>query len=305
MREPLYVDVSSLNHVRVLGRGAYGSVSLEEHPRYGFYAKKKSSMHHRENLEKELRIMLRFRNHPRIVQAADDCLHLGTESQGCFIYMEYAFEGTLHNIISRFRGESMPEYVIQRASRMILQGLQMLHSRGYVHCDLKPSNVLVFPSTTQGEPWDLKISDFGSCKEPNTDHAPFCGGTPKYMSPESFWYGPKGQIHPAFDIWSLGCVVYEMFGGKAKQEYLEEYYEWKLFKDISPAANDFLKLCHGWHPSNRDTAERLNQPVRATAAELLNHPFVTQRLDVPHCRCQPQDKIGQNFQIFSGGRCLI
>ncbi|CAA7033233.1 unnamed protein product [Microthlaspi erraticum] len=280
MTEPLYVDESSLKDVRVLGRGTYGSVSLKVHPdNCRFYAKKTSSVQLKEHLEKELRIMLRLRNHPRIVQASSPHLHLGTtEPQDCYIYMEYASEGTLRKTISSFRGKSLPEYMIQRLVRMILQGLDALHSQGYVHCDLKPENVLLFPSTNPGEPWDVKLADFGLSKEPNTDPSHLCG-TPQYMSPESS--GPNRMIDPALDIYSLGCVVYEMFGAKPYLEIYEDYYEWNLFQPISPAAKDFLIRCHARHPVHRAEAERFNYPLRATAAELLKHPFVTQKLSVP------------------------
>ncbi|ESQ51198.1 hypothetical protein EUTSA_v10017958mg, partial [Eutrema salsugineum] len=94
--------------------------------------------------------------------------------------------------------------------RMILQGLEARHAKGYVHCDLKPGNIILFHSTTFGEPFDLKLADF----------ALPCGfmfpGTPHYMPPESL--GPNGLIDPALDIWSLGCVVYEMFGGEPEQK---------------------------------------------------------------------------------------
>ncbi|VVB02910.1 unnamed protein product [Arabis nemorensis] len=270
--EPLCVDEISLKHVSVLGQGAYGSVSLKGHPRHGFYAKKTSPIELMENLKKELRIMLHFRNHPRIIQASSDQLYLGMLLKDCYIYMEYAFEGTLREIISAFQGKPLPEHVIGRSTRMILQGLEALHSHGYVHCDLKPSNVLLFPSTTLGDPWNVKLADFGLAKEPNTDSRSLFAGTIYYMPPESV--GPDGVIGPALDIWSLGCIIYEMFGGKPIK--IGDSYEWRLDQDISPVTKDFLRLCHTMHPLSR-----------ASATELLNHPFITQRNSIPRARPIP------------------
>ncbi|KAF8085698.1 hypothetical protein N665_0650s0011 [Sinapis alba] len=266
--EPLYVDELSLKTVRVLGQGAFGSVSLKAHPGLGLYAKKTSSIRLKENLKKELRIMLHFRNHPRIVQPSSDHLHLGMLLKDCHIYMEYASEGTVAEVISSFGGKPLPEHVIGRTTRMILQGLEALHTDGYVHCDLKPDNILLFPSTSFGEPWDAKLADFGLSKEPNTYHLLKLAGTNMYMPPE-VTEDPQGLVGAALDIWSLGCVVFEMFGGKAIEMDTGVCYVWKLEQQISPVAIDFLRQCHAWHPWNR-----------ASATELLNHPFIMQRVSL-------------------------
>ncbi|XP_010508835.2 PREDICTED: serine/threonine-protein kinase 17A-like [Camelina sativa] len=246
------VDESSLTIVSILGR---------------LWAKKSSPMHLKNILDKELRIMHRFRDHPRIVNASNT-LHLQTKPSECYaIYMEYASQGNLSEMIygSRRRSQPIPESLVQRAARMILEGLVDLHSHGYVHCDLKPSNVFVFPSTTTGEPWDLKLAGFGSSKEPDSEYDSMYVGTAKYLPPESF--APNEVIiHPDLDIYALGCVVYEMFGAIPIPEPFDDFYEWMLRgRDISPEAKDFVRRCLDIHPR------------RPTAAELLNHPFITRR----------------------------
>ncbi|CDY70990.1 BnaCnng70750D [Brassica napus] len=165
-----------------------------------------------ESLKKEHRIMLRFRNHPRIVQTTNPNLHIGINLDHCYIYMEFASKGTLHNFISNFSGQPVPEVMIRRAALMILQGLEALHSHGYVHCDLKPANVLLFPSKIVGEPWDLKLADFGLSKEPScTNPRSLSGGTKEYMPPESLGPNRVKMIGPGVDMWSLACVL-QMFG---------------------------------------------------------------------------------------------
>ncbi|VVB02985.1 unnamed protein product [Arabis nemorensis] len=266
MREPSMLSINesnSLEFVSILGRGGFGSISLMRDSNFRLHAEKSSPLDHLMNLEKELRIMQRFHNHPRIVQASSPHLHIGLNPGRGSIFMEFASKGTLHNMISQFRGRPMPENMVGHVALMILQGLEALHSQGYVHCDLKPANVLVFPSKTIGERWDLKLADFGLSKEPCTDSRSLFGGTHEYMPPESF--GPNRVIGPAVDIYSLGCVVLEMFGACPLK--MGNYYTWRLPKLVSPLATDFLRRCLDLQPSRR-----------ATATELLRHPFVTQRV---------------------------
>ncbi|XP_010508849.1 PREDICTED: mitogen-activated protein kinase kinase kinase 2-like [Camelina sativa] len=261
------VDKSSLTTISFLGSGSFGYVSLVKDSNSRLWAKKSSPMHLRNILDKELRIMHRFRDHPRIVNASNT-LHFQTKPSQCYsIFMEYASQGNLNKMIygSRRRSQTIPESLIRRAARMILEGLVALHSYGYVHCDLKPSNILLFPSTTPGEPWDLKLAYFSSSKEPDFDYDYMSIGTAKYLPPESF--APNGLIiHSNLDVYAIGCVVYEMFGAIAIQELFDEFYEWKLRgRDISPEARDFVWRCFDIHPR------------RPTAAALLNHPFITGR----------------------------
>ncbi|XP_024003638.1 putative cyclin-dependent kinase F-2 [Eutrema salsugineum] len=154
-RDPWIVDDSSLRQACVLGRGSFGSVTLIGDPQLRAYAKKTCPINLFSNLEKELDIMLRFHSHPCIVQAKSPFVHLENNTRNCYIYMEYANKRTLHKMISEFRGKPLPEYMIQREARMILQGLEALHAKDYVHCDLKPGNIILFHSTTFGEPFDF------------------------------------------------------------------------------------------------------------------------------------------------------
>ncbi|KAJ4901639.1 Protein kinase superfamily protein [Raphanus sativus] len=258
------VDQSSLalEFVCSLGRGGFGSVALIRDSKNRLHAEKSCPIAYMESLKKEHRIMLRFRNHPRIVQTTNPHLHIGINLDHCYMYMEFASKGTLHDFISNFGGRPIPEVMIRRAALMILQGLHALHTRGYVHCDLKPANVLLFPSKIVGEPWDLKLADFGLSKEPScTNPRPLTGGTKEYMPPESLGLNRAKMVGPAVDIWALGCVVLQMFGGCPVK--MGECYRWSVPRIASPLANHFLKRCMELQPSRRPTA-----------ADLLKHPFL-------------------------------
>ncbi|KAF2309342.1 hypothetical protein GH714_001677 [Hevea brasiliensis] len=203
---------------------------------------------------------------------------MGTLSHenGMTIYnllLEYAPGGSLADLINKYGGK-IPECDVRRYTRMILKGLSSIHNNGYVHCDLKPANILVFPSDQQD--FQLKIADFGLAKEPDEDNSRkffyqyTFRGTPLYMSPESV---KLAEISPALDIWSLGCIVIEMITGKPPWHELdvEDFFVRLAFEGSSPEipasmskkGKDFLRMCF-----MRPHCERW------TADMLLDHPFI-------------------------------
>ncbi|KAI4341021.1 hypothetical protein MLD38_025797 [Melastoma candidum] len=118
------------------------------------------------------------------------------------LFLEYVPAGSLSNVI-RKRG-TLEEVAIAWYARQILVGLDYLHSRGIVHCDVKPSNILV------GSGDCVKIANFGCSKR--VEAAPIAiRGTPKYMAPEAACGAEQGC--PA-DIWAFGCTIIEMATGK-------------------------------------------------------------------------------------------
>lgn len=121
--------------------------------------------------------------------------------------MELAAGGDLLKMIqnaSKKKGK-VPEEDIWKALVHITRGLRSLHKRGILHRDLKAANIFL---TSEGV---YKIGDLNVSKVLEGGLAKTQTGTPYYASPE-VWkdlpYGPKS------DMWSLGCVLYEMAAQK-------------------------------------------------------------------------------------------
>ncbi len=86
----------------------------------------------------------------------------------------------------------------------LAQGLQHMEQQGFVHCDMKPINVLV---TSNG---DVKIIDLGQACECGTVKKRI-QGTPGYMAPEQ---AHRREITPATDVYNLGATMYWVLCGR-------------------------------------------------------------------------------------------
>ncbi|KAG7578788.1 Protein kinase-like domain superfamily [Arabidopsis thaliana x Arabidopsis arenosa] len=249
---------------KVLGKGSSGSVSLIKYNgrRDGetlYAAVKTSNIIHADSLYKEFQILSEFKGCSRIVQCYGTKVQERITDDGDVefkIHMEYASGGSLRNFMSRFKDMKLPDPLIRRFTRMILEGLAVIHGHGYVHCDLKPENILVFPS------FELKISDFGLSKREGDSKwwlpsHPFAG-TPIYMSPESI---STGETRRGLDLWSLGCVVLEMYTGKRPWwdknydlEDLKKGHMPLIPKDIPCDAKLFVMSCFAAETDKRKNA---------------------------------------------------
>ncbi|KAF5727814.1 mitogen-activated protein kinase kinase kinase A-like [Tripterygium wilfordii] len=267
------------SRLKVLGKGSYGVVFLAvKTDDFGFplgvFAVKSSLLLNCASLVKEFEILRHLFGCPGIVRCLGYQYTVERSLPIYNLFMEYAPEGTLTDLI-RKSGGRIPEKEVKVYTRMLLEGLSCIHGHGLVHCDFKPDNVLVFPSK-DGTGYCLKITDFGLAEMPWAEELGWSRpysflGTPLYMSPESVILG---QAAAPLDMWSLGCVVVEMLTGN--RAWGNHHDLASLFFDmvcgdespnipewISSSAQDFLSNCFRRDPRERWSSE-----------ELLNHSFV-------------------------------
>jgi serine/threonine protein kinase len=199
--------------IQLLGRGGMGSVFLAEHVtmnrRVALKVVPRSIADDRASLERffgEARAIASL-DHPNIVQAYS----VDTDQDRYFIVMEFVDGHDLQKIV-----ESEGPMQFERAADYIRQaadGLAHAHARNLVHCDIKPSNLLINNHNV------LKILDLGLARlnkadESQAEKAGAPGdalGTVDYMAPEQA-LGSANFDHRA-DIYSLGCTLYFLLTG--------------------------------------------------------------------------------------------
>lgn len=149
----------------------------------------------------ELNVSLRVR-HPNIITFLESFVHEGT----LYAVLAYAEGGDLEAHLERMAREKKPlNYtLLLRWFKQLIGALQCCHEQKILHRDVKPGNVFL-----NADGSELYLGDFGSAKSllRSASLTKTFVGTPIWISPELLTGTPYS--YPA-DVWSLGCVFYEM-----------------------------------------------------------------------------------------------
>ncbi len=215
-------------------------------------------------------------NHPNIAVIHD----ILEEDKSGYLILEYVPGETLAERIIR---EPLTLEEALSIGRQVAEAILAAHEKGIVHRDLKPGNIKITPDNK------VKVLDFVLAKIPAeegksgdiTETQPNrVIGTPAYMSPEQIRGGP---IDRRTDIWSFGCVLYEMLTGQHPFEgntvsdtvarIIEREPDWQALPQKTPAnIRILLRRCLEKDPTHRlqhigDAALEISETLskRATA----------------------------------------
>ena len=143
-------------------------------------------------------------SHPNIVAIYD----IGQEGESHYLILEFVDGPNLSGLIRSQPAARCDAATTLRIGSQICQALEYAHSHGILHRDIKPENIMI---TSEGIP---KLMDFGLARAlggPNLTQRGVIVGTPAYLPPEQA-LGKRSDGRS--DLYSLGCVLYEMVTGK-------------------------------------------------------------------------------------------
>jgi eukaryotic-like serine/threonine-protein kinase len=187
--------------LRSLGSGGFGAVYLAKDTWLNIPVAIK--VPHKQSVElfkllKEPRLQAAL-NHPNIVRM----LAAEKEDKVFFMVMEYIQGKTLEKLLEKekiLNNETATNYILQ-----ICDAVKHAHENRIIHRDLRPSNIML------NEHDKVKITDFGTSAWLNkVPYASTRIGSPPYMAPEQF----LGKASFQSDIYSIGCIYYEMIIGR-------------------------------------------------------------------------------------------
>ena len=247
--------------------------------------------------------LLKNLQHPYIVKYIDSFI----KDEVLVIVLEYAEGGDLNKLFKQQRKLGIPfkaELVLLWFTQLCF-ALKFIHDKKIIHRDIKLSNIFL---TSNG---DVKLGDFGIAKvlSNTNDFALSIVGTPYYISPEACL---KKPYNSKCDIWSLGCVLYELVTlehafdaenigllcvkiSKGQYKKIDTYsHSYSNYFPVGTA--EFIDRILCLNPQQRpDVDDLLNDRLlfKYMKINLLNHIQTEKKVNI-QSNCQSQNKVELN-----------
>jgi len=276
--------MNDLEKSHAIGKGSFGVIHIVKEKSTGHFRALKTvrgrDSWDQDRLQMEAKILQNL-DHPHILRIFSWCQEGGSIS----IVMEFSAGGEFLKVIQKAAVVDcrVPEAWAVTGIRQALEALVYIHGKGVVHKDLKGDNLLLLEPTEgpQGEaffkPPHVVVCDMGLSEVCHKDRgslrAQYIAGTPSTMAPE-VW---SGNFGPLCDMWSMGCIVYEIFAQRQPFRFgnnnarrptslLAAGPDWSLFMGSEQAVAVCKQLLS------------LKESDRPTAAACLSDPWFEQSL---------------------------
>ncbi|XP_076907558.1 cyclin-dependent kinase F-4-like [Bidens hawaiensis] len=188
--------------IKLIGRGAFGVVwkAMNKQTSEVVAIKKVDRYNTMEDAinPPAVRSLTKMNNHPNIIKLKEA---IRDDEGTLFLVLEY-MEYDLDTLMDEIRTEPFSEPEIRNMCFQILQGLAYMHYNGYIHCDLKPANILVSKNNV------VKIGDLGSVREADSVQ-PYPVTTVCYRAPEVCLHAPV--YDSSVDMWAVGAIMAELY----------------------------------------------------------------------------------------------
>ena len=258
------VDLSNYDKLEFLGQGSFGAVFKIRHKESGeLFAAKISSKYHDSNNDQEF-INIESKmdelislNHPSVIKYEGFSQHDFFGEPRPVIVMEFALRNSIQKEINDERESPLCTFDDTRKLVCIYgiaSGMQYLHSKGIIHCNLNPNNILL---TEKRFP---KISDFGLLQQLHSNK----DNMTNYCSPEIFL---ANLYSKASDVYAFGMTVYAMitseipFSGlnpdEIKRKVINNERPTIPHQSINPAFESLIQRCCSQDPSERPSFEEI------------------------------------------------
>jgi eukaryotic-like serine/threonine-protein kinase len=221
--------------------------------------------------EREIQLLATL-NHPGLISLHDAGVHVFGDETRLYLVMELMSDPTLD---VRMAEGPMPPHDVASIGAQVAEALAYIHSRGVVHRDVKPANILINDVAGMAFHRVAKLTDFGIASFSGGQNYTAEGvllGTASYMSPEQV---SRGAITAATDIYSLGLVLLEAltgdrpFPGTAVESLAARINgDPDIPETLAPQWRDLIRRMTDRDPEKRPKAATISRVLRG-ASEMM------------------------------------